>query len=456
MNSRIWILPILIFGLTLNNCGSGSGTSSSSSSGGGTSSDTVTVSSLTSIPSTSEILSDSSSSSSISALISGAVIGTAPALQGITATSAETLFWAPGLIDTVKAGGVLAEADITSFWEGDGACRMTQNVGFSLAELQRVGTSICYMKSAPTAASGLTVVSGDLEDKSTVFNQGTETSTVKINITGEPSFGDSFIFIRVYGSGSTEGANGYAVDLWECATSSSSPAWLEQTTVNNATGIITQTSADQDEDGQFSISFTGTVETDADGNISFDSTATQEATVFFGGDAFNFASFLSVTAGSLVSKGRGEFSGEGATFTDKSYIVADYTGTGNSAAFTQGAAKVSWNDGSGFDDTFTNAYEFQTSQYVVNNANAHFATVNAFSFATDSFFSSTLAADATILAAISGYTCSVTPDIEVNMDMSDSVMAAIATSCEADFQDMNFCDSTNIQAARNAVFQQPQ
>src|SRR5687767_12781497 len=95
MKARLWAILFLFPVLGMIGCSS-SGTSSDES---------VSVSSLTSIPSMDDILDSESTSSLNSALIKAAVSGTPPAMGDITDESAKTLFWEAGLIDTLAAGG---------------------------------------------------------------------------------------------------------------------------------------------------------------------------------------------------------------------------------------------------------------------------------------------------------------------------------------------------------------
>jgi hypothetical protein len=193
-------------------CGSTSSETSSSASG-------TTVNSLTKLPDVTTLVTTGSSTSTLKA----AVTGTPPLLKGITATTADTYFW-NGLIATINAAASVTSDQINSFWTGEGACRMAQVVGYSFQNVLQGGISLCYMKNAPDSTNGVTINKGS-EAISAIFSQGASNKTILVHAknfsdAGSGAAGDQDIFIKVFGTGSTEGSYGYGSDLWFCSAGS--------------------------------------------------------------------------------------------------------------------------------------------------------------------------------------------------------------------------------------------
>ncbi len=431
-------------------CGSSGSSSSSDSGGSGDGTSQVTVSSLTDIPSLTDIVASSSSQSS-SARIHSAVSGTPPILQDIDATSADTYFW-NGLVATINtAGSVASDEQAGEFWDGEGSCRMAQNVGYSFQNIQQAGTSLCYMKNAPEASSGTSITSGSITDPSELFTPTADSRIVKVAVSGDEEVGEQNIFIRVYGTGTTEGAAGFAADLWFCNTESTATGY-EQLRINSSTGVMTQTSVSTDF-GNFTSLFNGQLTADLNGNPIFDSAVAQTVEYTFASEEFGTnKGYVSVLDGEMTTK---NWNSNGDGSSGKNYIISSYTGDDitelqfNSAGFAN-----QWSFDGTDTDTFYGASEFRDTTYVADDSIALFDDTNNFDFTTDSFWDGELEADSEALAATADYDCTATPDSVVAMDMSDAAFQAeVVSACENNFEDMNFCDSESISQARSAVFQ---
>lgn len=448
---------VLGLGLGLANC-SGSSTTSTSDD----SSTSLDVSSLQSIPSLSDIVSSSSSTDSNLSLFKAAVSGTPPNLIDITSSTADTLFW-NGLIEDITDNGATGD-DIEAFWDGEGACRMAQDVGFSFENIEQAGTSVCYIKNAPTATSGVSIVSGDITDAEEVFTPTAETRVVRVEVTGEdsgeenegPSSQD--IYIRVYGTDSTEGAAGFAVDLWFCETDSTGePNGYEQVRVVESTGVMTQTSIDTQRGGNFVSEFTGMLTVDDDGNPIFDPEEEQVVTFTYESEEFGvFKGYVNVQDGSMISKGYHNWTYDSEEQTRKTYVLSEFSGSSLATLkFLQAGYANQWNFGEDSQtDTFYGAAEFQDTYYAATTDSDLYDSVLNYDFTSDTFFTATLETDSTLLAAVSDYSCGVTPDSVVSMDMSDETLQdEVVSLCDSHIDNgMNFCDDDSIETARQAIF----
>ncbi|MBU1917655.1 hypothetical protein KKF63_06000, partial [bacterium] len=319
---------ILVFAV---NCGGGS-------SGGDNNNDTgnSTISSLDDIPDVTSIVNGGGSSASLSALMK-AVSGTPPKLADIDEDNADTYFW-NGLIADINTNGATAE-DAEAFWDGEGACRMAQEVGYSFQNISQNGTSLCYMKNAPQAASGTVVETGSeyLEggDVSTMFNQGSETRIIKVEVTDMPKpedMGEGMedmneeIFIQVYGTASTEGSAGYAVDLWFCH-EEATPDSIEQIRVTEATNTITQTNINTGW-GNYTSSFTGILTTDSEGSVSYDPNEEQSVVYTFEDPYWgSHKAKVTVDGSQMTTLGWNTYSSGGMSNEHKNYTVSSYTGS---------------------------------------------------------------------------------------------------------------------------------
>ena len=431
--------------LSLAACG---GSSSSSSTG--------EVSSLEQVPDVTDMVGGASASASLSAL-QAAVSGTPPLLTSITESNADTYFW-NGLIAAIN-GGTTYDLTNPAVWDtvsnnlfnGEGSCRMAQAVGFSFQGISQAGTSLCYMKGIPTAMGEEGLVSGpEGTTIDNLFQQGSANKIIQVEVTGG---GDAEtpenVFIRVYGTGTDEGSAGYAIDLWFCATGGSTPNGYEQIRVNNSAGTMTQDMVHTDW-GNFTAQFSGYTATDSSGNVSFDKTKTQSVTLGESGAEWgDHKEYVSVTGDQIETKSWQS----GSWGERKVYITSQYSGTSTDTLrfLTAGFNGIEQLTNDTF--TFNGGSEFQDTVYAATAAgNSYFDTAASHDVSGDSFFSGTIGANTTLLSALSSFSCSDTPDIVVSMDFTNTAVQAVEAACENDFQDMNFCDGTTIQQARETVW----
>lgn len=243
MKTKYACIPILILMTMLVSCGSSS--NNTNAEGGDTH-----ISALGSIPDMSTLVNNTESDTSLSAL--RAVSGTPPILADIDESNVDTYFW-DGLLAEISAAGSATQEQANAYWGGEGRCRMAQATGFSFQEMLSAGISLCYMKNAPEASSGVAIVSGSVTDPTQIFNQQAYTFTVKVESTGQVDTPDQNIFIRVYGTASSPGHEGYATDLWFCPAGGNTVMNYEQIRVNDANQTIAQTSV-HEEEGTFAKS----------------------------------------------------------------------------------------------------------------------------------------------------------------------------------------------------------
>lgn len=427
---------VLGLSVVLASCGGGAAGSGGS----------VSVSSLTSLPSLTDMVGTTEASGNVSAL-RALVSGTAPILSQISADDADTLFWNGLLADIDQNGATSDDAD--AFWQGEGRCRMAQSVGYSFQNIEQAGASLCYMKNAPNAESGISVTSGGIEHPNEAFVQQPASRLIRVDTTGQDEGGDQHIFIRVYGSGTAEGSDGYAVDLYFCDEGEDHSRGLEQIRVNTSTGRFTQSTAETSF-GDFVLQASAQLTQDSEGNLSFDPDSVKTAEVYFNHeDEFLSKSVITIDGDTISSKDYGSFG----DFINKSYTVSHYTGADLDNLRFLEAGFAGENSFEGHDNpAYHGATEFQTSRYAQVNSGSLFNEAADFDFSADSFFSSGFEEYADLLEDANSGDCSATPDIILAMDFSDPGMEPVGELCQSSFSDMNFCDSDLVNEARNAVF----
>lgn len=461
----------ILSGLALIGCGSGGSSGSSTSS--------TDANSLSDLPSTSTIVNGGGTSSSLSAKSLGkAVTGTPPLLKDITTSNIDTYFW-NGLLATLDstAVGSITAAQRNAFWQGEGACRMAQAVGYAFQNLQQAGTSLCYMQNAPLSANGVSITSGSAT-AANIFDQGAANKVVKVtvsnfssNISADKSTGKASgsgpedIFIKVYGTGSSEGSSGYAADLWFCS-SAGTVGGYEEIRVNNIADTLALTSVHKDF-GSFVASIAASLSTNASGQATINSSKDRSASVTFisSEGVFTFLGSVNIDSASLLTArdySVGTFNGS--SNVNKHAVFANYDGdTMDTLRFLE--ASFALQDTFGGDlITITDATEYQTNYYANVDSGSLLTTARSENFSSDLYSgtsSSQYTTAQTKLSATSSFSCSTTPDVIVAMDFSQSGPTAVKSQCENHYDDngnMNFCDggfsgSSLIERVRTKVFQ---
>lgn len=455
-----------LFVFALSGIFSGCGSSSSSTGSSGTDS-SVGVSSVSELPELTDMVSTSSGSSSLSAYLSS---GTPPVVAGITSGDVDPLFW-NGLLATLGARVVsgsfsISNEEMDDFWKAEGACRVAQEVGYAFQNLQSTGATLCYLKNAPTASSGVSIASGGVTADE-LFSQTENSKVIEVQVSGEmpgeeegeEESGPENIFIKVFGTSTTEGSSGYAIDLWFCAEGSATAKGFEQIRVNESTGAFSQISA-EGSNGSFVNQFEGQLTTDSEGSFIFDPDAAQSSEMIFsdsGGDWGDFTFKAKVTRtvdDRLEALSWYLNSSEGSSNERKVYTTSAYTGSDSSDfAFSDSGFKTKWTNGNST-ESYYGAVEFQDTFYSLVEEGDFYDVSLAYDFGTEAFFDGDAPEDNTgLLDTRSDYDCAVTPDIVTTMDMSDpGFQSEVVALCEQEYQDMDFCDSETVVDIRNAIF----
>lgn len=440
------LLKVGILGIPFLFSGCGGASSSSST--------TTTVSSIAQLPDTSTLLSASTSSSLSALSTKDTVTGTPPLLKDFSLTNVDTYFWNGiiGIINAESASDVTAD-QVNSFWEGEGACRMAQATGYSFQSIMQGATSLCYMKNAPTLRSGIAITSGTAT-ASTLFDQNATTKTIRVQTANEPlrepgAATSQNVFIRVYGSGTAEAARGYAADLWFCSPTSTTTPDSYETIRINSSNVLTDTSVNHESASNTFVAIINATLTTSGSSYIFDPTQARTGQVYFTpGGSNTFLGSISLTGSSLIARDyqTGSFGG-GPTSTFKHYITSQIVGSSTSSLRFGAAGFSLQNTFSGVSSNVTGATEYNTFRYTPVTSGSLYTSAVSEDFS-NSIYTGSTSAYATLLSGSSAYSCGATPDVTVTMDFSDTAVQGLQTNCENPFSNMDFCDSANVNGAR--------
>lgn len=407
---------------------------------------------LSDLPSASSMIKTNSGSSA--RLSSGrtdsayAVSGTAP-LIGVLGSNPDQYFW-NGLVATINAKSTpysttISNAEKDQFWGvttggpgGSGACYMAQSVGEAFGRMLESGTTLCYMKGISSAAGGITVSAGTQAD---IFQQTEADKLVKIAVTGGFTMD---VWVKVSGTNSVT-SDAYKLQLHFCEGSTVTGA--ETLEVNKATGVYTSSSSNS-ESGFIGSSVVTAYLKKENGSVIFDAGKNRSAVAHYSGPWGKFKSDLIINSSNqIISKMRSSSS----YGSDKVYAIAGFAGSSLKTLQFLEAGFKGVSGGSGYaDQSYSGGTEWKDTFYAAAD-NALKTTASAVDFTADPFYSESLTAPTVDLT---GYSCSLTPDITVGMDFTSAAVAAVQTTCEGDrFNDYSMCDGTAVRNAETKIYQ---
>jgi len=381
------------------------------------------------------------------------VSGTPPTLSEIRTNGAIQTFWRSGVISGILSG-TPSQDQCNEFYSsntdgasgGFSACYLTQGVGYSVSEIARAGTTLCYMKNFPkrevSDAGAVELVSGsfpggNIENLFSVPS-GSQARVVKV-VANQGSEGSSDIYLRVNSVRQNEASGDqYKYEFWACE-GGTTPQEHETTRITAGGEFITK-SVGRSDDGNFGSSVRGFLIREA-GKLVFDASRDRIAETVGIGSNSNRKSLITINSSNEVSSK--SYDVFGSSEPRKSYSVASFLGSGlSSLRFLEGAYSERQGDGN-----FSSAIEYRDSLYASAPNNQYLETVDRVNFATDSFYASapTLGDDD------SNISCSATADVVIKLDMENEAMRSVASECEGDRIDgsIDFCRSTDLQTAQD-------
>lgn len=422
------------------------------------------IASLSQIPSTTSITSAASNGESYLSLFGdfkpSAVSGTPPTLLEIKELNLKELFWRSGVIDAINAGNASAEQCSEFFGSGVdgqsagfGACYMAQDLGYSFQPVVSAGTSLCYMKNAPTLANlnagGISLVRGRLpnNDVTQLFSPpaGDSNRLVKVQVRNadfgdEEGGGEEDVLIKVYsvGQNSKDGRQ-YRVDLLFCNGNTSNGYEINSVDGN---GNFTNTSSHEGggEEGNFAATINAKITADENGDRIFDNTQDRTANISFVSDNYRFKSNITVTGDDIIKNKSYNID---PSSSRKAYSVSSFSGTGLSdLRFLAGAFK---------DSNPSNSTEYRDSYFAAAPGSDLVSLLDEVDIDSDSFYST----EPSFSESNLGFNCSTSPNIIVSMDMSNETIQNSVAECEenSQFRDMDFCNrSEDLSNAQNNYF----
>ncbi|MBX7138798.1 MAG: hypothetical protein K1X83_12550 [Oligoflexia bacterium] len=414
--------------------------------------------SLTEFPDSAAIL---KAAEHVTSVRPSAVSGTPPTLPEIIEGGGTTLFWRPGVVDAIGSGtpsegqcGEFFNSPIDGESGGYGACYLAEGVGYSISNIASSGSSLCYMRNFPQAASEnegvVSIVSGAFPngDVTKIFSApaGAVPRTIKVNVTGfgpeANAGGPSTIFFKIYSAeqNATQG-NQYKFDLWFCEDGETGRAKEFEQIKVTAGGEYVSSSTKNGGGQLFSSTVRGFL-TRTDGVLEFDTA--RGRTAAYGGmheaEEGTFKSLVSINADNEIRyKVRDQHGSDGR----KGYSISRFQGSGLSdLRFLEGAFKE---DHEG-QFSFEGGTEYRDTFYASAPDGNYAAEVAAIDFDSDAFYSS----DQEIPTTPSAFRCNAAVDLEINLNMAGEAMQAIIGNCESGRIDgeVSFCASEELEAAQ--------
>lgn len=393
------------------------------------------------------------------------VSGVAPTLPKLSSGEVDlsTTFWSEGVIDALLDGDP-SEEQCQQFWAGveDGqsggmaACFLTDGVGHSFSTMLMGGTSLCYMKNAPTLTNlqsgAVSLISGTLPDNDvTKLFSPPLASDRLVNVQAQhDEFGSQNIFIRIYSQESNiaEGYH-YRYDLWFCNPGQDAPSEKENTSIKINGAYKTRViGRDRENNSAFSTMITAFLRMTNDGHPVFDTSQDRRAVVAFdGGEQSSFKGDLVITSeNKILFKSYESFDGE----DRKGYSVAEFSGTSlENLRFLAGANR---HHNLTRNETFQVATEFRDNYYAAAPESELMSELNDVDFEEDDFYSE----PPSVNPNITGYSCSPQPDVVVAMDMGHEGMRQVRQTCESGnrMEGGAFCSNDEtLQQAMEAWFE---
>ncbi len=403
---------------------------------------------LRSLPQTSKMVAKGGKKGSSKSHASGVgVLVNAPAVPEIPGEDITNLFWRDGVIDRLIAGTPTNE-DCNEFFssttngESGGmlACYGTSEAGRTFEQLQQSATSICYLRNAPNASSGVELVSGTLPAgglKAVFAPPPSGSRLVKVEVS-DPERGTQEIFIRVFAQSSSVA---YRHQISFCDGSEASEG--EELSVSTG-GQYRSSFIGVHQEGEESAAFTSEVSafltTGNNGQVQFDLTRPR-------------------TIGSAYEQGVRSFASQ--TALNGQFVRTKmYDNFGDDVRRAFGVNKVSGNDLATLrvlelaykDQNFDGSASFDEGdgRYLVDNNSSVANQLGSVDLDTDSFYSEDHAID---LTALDDYSCADEPDVVISMDMSDEALIPVAQECEGLRLDgMDYCRNEQIEQAQAGFF----
>jgi hypothetical protein len=379
-----------------------------------------------------------------------AVSGTPPTLPELGQGSIKNIFWRSGVVDSIAYGtptsGQCAEFfNSTTDGESGGtnACYLSQGVGQSFETVLRSGTSLCYMKNAMTdamvSAGVVTRVRGRFpnNDVTQIFSPPSSGSRI-VEVRASAGGGEnSRMYIRVYGSNTNrDNQDKYRFDFWSCEPGQSQPQEIENTLVK-VDGRYISSSRNAGDHGVGQTLVTAYLTPDGEALV-FDRSRSRTVEAASTGGSFRFKSQMEIDSENVI---RTKVSDLFNNISRKGYSVSRASGsTVAELRFLEGAYKEQYRLNGGAPEDRTSGVEYRDTFYASAPSQSYLSELASVDLNTDPFYSTL----DDVVFDPTGYSCSVTPDIVVGINLAAVAFAPIEAICEGVRLDgMDFCNSDN-------------
>lgn len=405
----------------------------------------------------------------------------APTLSELSeADSIKGFFFADGVVEAINAGNP-TQQQCESFFEGMSACHMAEATGHTMEQILSSGTSMCYLKNAPSAEGGVKLIKGKGKSAD-IFRTEEKLKIVEIRMAGDdeqhadgpgeggpgeggPGEGGPGeehppeqikIKVRPH-SDNLANANHYQVELLFCNAENGQALGYEDIRVTTDGQLLISAGHKEPSGGTFNHTVTAALVENEDGTFSFDESQAKVATVVFETSEMEFRAHITHTPDNQLTVKFVDRFGDHKIFRFITSLVQPGATIGD-LRFLSGAVKEQIRELIGANEQVVhNILEgttYGTSRYEADPDSELLTIANNTQFSDDPFFSSE--ESSTVEAP---FECDAKPTHVVRMDMFHPAMQSVAAMCEKNFlEGMDFCWSdseVNEQNAFDACFQGP-
>lgn len=392
-----------------------------------------------------------------SGAVAEAVSGIPPTFGELSSVGAESIFWAPGVIDELLSGNpsVAACAEFAGAGgdgasAGDNGCFMTQRTALAFRSILDGAKEICTLQrslaDANLSAGGVSLLSGSLPSEGirglispSAIGAG-RTVRMEMRNTG---FGDRTLFLRV--PSQPENALGRALfqmSTWRCRDNAVERS--EELLVDLFGNFVDAAQVQNVSDRYLQVAV-GSLVQEPDGTFRFDETRPRAALIIAGASTFFSTWAITLDASNIL--GVRSFSG----FTNGSSVERSFTAARISGQSTRGMRFLEGAHRSNLsieglpDGIFHDAaLEYRDTRYAAAPATALASLLSTVSFA-EPFY--------TVPPALSinfaGYSCEAPADVTLELDFANATLAATLAPCnDITLSDFNYCGTERLRTAR--------
>ncbi len=379
--------------------------------------------------------------------------GEAPTFSELSSRGVENVFWRPGIVSAILSGKP-STAQCREFTgsgpdgtsAGDNGCLMTQRTALAFKSVVDEAKDLCILQNVFTeealASEGAKLISGALpSDTRKLLEPGATKQLIKASLKNT-GIGNRDVYMQIASLSQNAAADKlYHVKLWQCV--QGIPRRAEVITVSQTGDFVADLRVADPFERQSQF-LTGKLHLQSNGGFMFDRSRARYARTIAGASTFFSISDVTVDEQNLLHVR--SYSGfSNGSSTERSTTLSRISGERISGMrFLEGAHR-SQLSGSGVPRVERElGVDYRAPYYVTDRTSPLRSLLRSEKFS-NSFYNTkpTLAVD------LSGYSCTVEPDLTIEFDLSNSTLRSKVAQCNGgDLSNFNYCGTQRIMAAR--------